>query len=269
MFYMANIFPPCRCAICGDYPLAALERFRHNKSEVLAQRRQDQHVAPFPNLLLLLAECIAFDAQKDFRLWTPNFQLPDSFFKILDPLQWMTPSKVQHMQFPIDLFYTFYMFYTAQIKEPPYIRHLDLRAILSKIRLDPFLLRLACRNDLLAPPKEPPLYRPDKPLLPLPLPFEIHGAQAAVRHADKTFPRLQRRAAHTPFHRQPHPMYPDFFCVLDSSTQRTWRVKVNDFGIPLLIRNKPRNSHHSVGRIINTWNYMNNSQLQLPTNLSH
>ena len=69
----------------------------------------------------------------------------------------------------------------SRVKKPLYIRHLNRRTPLPQILLDPPLLRLACRNDLRAPPQKEPLNRPDKPLLP-PMEPEPHRIIARLRH---------------------------------------------------------------------------------------
>ena len=47
---------PCRGAVGGDDTLAALEGFGDDKTEVLGEGREDEDVAPVPDLLELIAK---------------------------------------------------------------------------------------------------------------------------------------------------------------------------------------------------------------------
>ena len=58
MFYMAQIISPRRGAVGGDDALAALKRFGDDKAEVLGERRENEDVAPVPDLLKLITKGI-------------------------------------------------------------------------------------------------------------------------------------------------------------------------------------------------------------------
>ena len=95
--------------------------------------------------------------------------------------------------------------YRIKIEEALDVGDFDWWAALAEIRLDPPLLRLACRDDPVAPPKAPSLYRPDKPLLPAMVP-KPHWIIARLRHP-VDIPSPQRRP---PEARQPSAVNPHF-----------------------------------------------------------
>ena len=90
--------PPRWGAVGGDDTLAALEGLGYDKPEIVGEGRENKHIAPIPNLLLLLAKGIGHN----FQLWGDGERgmggrrdLPYSFFKKLQPLQRMLAAKVE------------------------------------------------------------------------------------------------------------------------------------------------------------------------------
>ena len=56
MFYTAQTLSPCRRTVCGDDALAALESLGDDESEVLGKRRENENIAPIPDLLKLFTK---------------------------------------------------------------------------------------------------------------------------------------------------------------------------------------------------------------------
>ena len=56
---------PCRRTISGDNSLAALEGFGDDESEVLGERRENENIAPVPNLLKLFAIGIRYKSHAE------------------------------------------------------------------------------------------------------------------------------------------------------------------------------------------------------------
>ena len=189
-----NLLAPRRSAIGRNDALASLQRLRHNQTKILAQRRQHQHIAPLPHLLLLLAKYVGddFNAETQRRRVISLLYLPYSFFKILQPFQRMPPTKIKKVYLcasvPLCLCvkripprYTFYTFCTVQIEKAFYVHHLNRRTTLAEVRLNPPLLRLARCNDPIASPQKPSLNRADQPLLPPMIP-KPHRIITRLRH---------------------------------------------------------------------------------------
>ena len=56
---------PNRSSISRDDTFSSFKCLGDNESEVLAQRRENEHVAPGPDLLLLLAKGVADNAERE------------------------------------------------------------------------------------------------------------------------------------------------------------------------------------------------------------
>ena len=76
--------------------------------------------------------------------------LPYSFFKALQPLEWMLAAEIQQMQ--RTAFRQSTHIRVGQVEEAFYVGNFNRRTMLAKIRLNPALSRLACRDDPVAQP---------------------------------------------------------------------------------------------------------------------
>ena len=138
---------PHRCTICGDYALAALESFGDDKAEVVRKGRENEHVAPLPHFLLLFAKGIGHN----FQLWGNRKRgmgnrrdLPYSFFKELQPLEWMLATEIEKVEVFFDMINGIYR---IKIEESFNIRYNNRRTMLAEIGLNPPLLGFAGGNN--------------------------------------------------------------------------------------------------------------------------
>ena len=154
------IIAPCRRTIGCDDSLAALKGFGDDKAEVVGEGREDEHIAPVPDLLKLVAEGVGDSAEF---IRHNAVKLGYGFLQEFQALQRMAATEVEEVEGLLD---RINRIYRIELEEAFDVGDDDWRTAVAEVGADPVGFSRTCGDKSLGAAEAETLNRSNKPLLP-------------------------------------------------------------------------------------------------------